>query len=63
MALDEFGEVAGGLVVEGFVCDGEYFKIDSELYWEPMKVTEDRCNVVPGSGSGEEAGSRVLDVL
>ena len=53
----------GGLVIEGFESDGEYFEVDSEFDREPVQFTEDRCNVVPGSGSGEEAGGRVLDIL
>ena len=51
MAVDEFGEVGWGLIVEGFECSYEYFEIDSVFHWEPMEVTEDGCDVVPGSGS------------
>ena len=28
-----------------------------------MEFTEDRCDVFPGAGTGEEACSRVLDIL
>ena len=50
MALDEVREVVGGLVIECFVSDGEYFKVNSELDREPVKFVEDRCNVVSGCG-------------
>ena len=63
MAMDKFGEVEGGLVIEGFVCGGEYFEVDSEFDWEPVEFLEDRSNVVSGSGSGEQAGSGVLNIL
>ena len=63
MTLDEFREVEGGLVIEGFVCGGEYFEVDTEFDWEPVEFLEDRSNVVSGSGSGEQAGGGVLNIL
>lgn len=63
MAVDEFGKVGWGLVVEGFVCSYEDFEIDPVFDWEPVEVTEDGCDVVPGSGSGKQASGRVLNIL
>ena len=63
MAMDKFGEVEGGLVIEGFVCGGEYFEVDSEFDWEPVEFLEYRCDVVSGSGSGEQSGGGVLNIL
>ena len=62
MAFDEVTEVLGSLVIEGFVSDGEYFEVNSELDWEPVEFTEDRYKVVPGSGSGVPVASRVLNL-
>ena len=56
MAFEEVREVAGSLVIEGFVGGDEYFEVDSVFYWEPVKVMEDWGDVFSGSGSGEEAG-------
>ena len=56
MTFEEVREVAGGLVIEGFVGGDEYFEINSVFYWEPVKVMEDWGDVFSGSGSGEEAG-------
>lgn len=35
----------------------------SDLLWEPVEFLEDRGDVVSVVGEGEEASSRVLDVL
>ena len=48
MAFEEVREVAGSLVIEGFV--GGIYPV---LYWEPVKVMEDWGDVVSLSGSGE----------
>ena len=63
MAFEEVREVAGGLVIEGFVGGDEYFEIYSVFCWDPVKVMEDWGDVVSACGSGEEAGSRVLHIL
>ena len=60
MAVEQVGEVAGGLVVEGFVGEEEDFEVDPVRNGEPV---EDRGDVLTGAGVGEQAGGRVLDVL
>ena len=49
--------------MEGFVSKEEDFKLDALGNREPVEILEDRGNVVTGVGVGEEAGSRVWDVL
>lgn len=39
------------------------FVMDSEFDWKPVKLLEDRGDVVKGGGSGNNAGCRVLDQL
>ena len=41
----------------------EDFEMDSLTDGEPVEVLEDGSDVVSGAGVGEEAGSRVLDML
>ena len=62
MAVEQVSEVGKGLVMEGFVCEEDF---EFNLLWdgEPVKVLEDRGNVVTGAGVGEQTSSRVLDVL
>ena len=61
--MEQVGEVAGGLVVEGFVGEEEDFEVDPVRNGEPVKFLEDRGDVLTGAGVGEQAGGRVLDVL
>ena len=46
-----------------FVCGEKYFEMDSFLDRQPVKVVEDWGDVFSGAGTGEEAGSRVLNIL
>ena len=61
MVVQQVCEVGGGLIVEGFVSNQEDFEVDSLTDGGPVEVLEDGSDVV--SGAGEEAGSRVLDML
>ena len=63
MWLEEVREVGGGQVVKCFVGGKEHFEVDSLGNWEPVEVMEDWGDMVSGSGSGEEAGSGVLNIL
>ena len=63
MTFDEIAEVFGCLVIEGFVGGDEYFEVDPVFNGEPVEVVEDWGDVVSLTSVGEEAGSRVLDVL
>ena len=59
VAFEEVGEVAESPVVEGLVGVDQYSVFD----WEPVKVVEVWGDMVYGSGSCEEVGSRVLYVM
>ena len=37
--------------------------MDAFFYGKPVEFTEDRGDVFSGGGAGEQAGSRVLDIL
>lgn len=45
--------------MERFVGLKVNFMVDAELNWEPMKVDEGQCDVLPLPGLGEEPGSWV----
>ena len=49
--------------MECFECSEKEFERDALRDREPMEFLKDRCDVFTGAGVGEEAGSRVLDVL
>ena len=49
--------------MQGFVGDEEDLEVDALLYGEPVKLTEDGCDVFSGSGVSEESGGRVLNIL
>ena len=53
MAVEEFGEVTGGQVIESFVGDGEYFEFNPVFHGEPVEFMEDGSDMVSGAGSGE----------
>ena len=63
MAVEQIGKVGRCLVVEGFVSEDEYFELNPLRDGEPVEFLEDGGDVVAGAGEGEQAGSRVLDVL
>lgn len=63
MLLQEVGEVGRGQVMEGFVGEEEELVLDAVLNREPVELLEDGGDVFSGAGVGEEAGSRVLNVL
>lgn len=41
----------------------EHFKLNALGNWEPVEIQENGGDVITGASMGEEAGSRVLDVL
>ena len=49
--------------MEGFVGEEKDFEVDALFDGEPMKVLENRGDMVSGGGAGEKAGGGVLDVL
>ena len=50
-------------MVESFVCEEEVFVVDAVLYQEPVKLDENRGDVVRWFGTGDDPGGRVLDDL
>ena len=50
-------------MVESFVCEEEVFVVDAVLYWEPVKLDENRGDVVRRFGAGDDPGGRVLNDL
>ena len=63
VVVEQVGEVAGGLVVEGFVGEEEDYEMDALRDREPVELLEDWGDVVTGAGVGEQASSRVLYAL
>ena len=63
VAMEQVSEVGRGLVMEGFVCEEEDFKLNTLWNWEPVEVLEDRSDVMTGRGVGKQTCNRVLDVL
>ena len=51
------------LVVEGFVSEEEYFELNPLWDREPMEFLEIGDDVVMGAGVGEQASSRILNML
>lgn len=43
--------------MDGFECQQEDFKLDTELDREPVELLEDRSDVMSGRGSGNDSGS------
>ncbi len=60
MVVEQVSKVGGGLVMEGFVSEEKDF--DLVPLWD-VEVLEDRGKVVTGAGVGEQASSRVLDII
>ena len=63
MVVEQVSEVWGCLVVEGFVGEEKNLEVNPLGDREPVEVLEDRGDVIMSAGVGEEASSRVLDVL
>ena len=55
--------VRKGGVVEGTVCEDKNFKQYLLPDWEPMEFSQDGGDMLMLPGTGNEAGSRVLDTL
>ena len=49
--------------MESFVCEEEVFVVYAVVYWELVKLDENRGDVVRCFGVGDDLGSRVLDDL
>ncbi len=58
--VEQVSKVGGGLVMKGFVSEEKDF--DLVPLWD-VEVLEDRGKVVTGAGVGEQASSRVLDII
>ncbi len=63
MTVEEVSEVRRGRVVEGFVSEKQYFKMDAVKDREPVEILKDRDDMVTGAGVGKEEYSRVLDIV
>ena len=59
--MEKLGEILRGKIVDSFKCKEEDLVNDAVFHGEPMKLLQDRCYVTDGGGSGNDAGSRVLD--
>ena len=49
--------------MDGFECIEEDLELNAEVNREPMKLVQDRGDVVRGWGSGDDSCCRVLDQL
>ncbi len=63
VAVEQVSEVGGGLVMKAFVSKETHFKLKASWDREPVEVLENRGDVITRVGVGEQASSRVLDVL
>ena len=63
VVVEQVGEVAGGLVVKGFVSEKKEFKVNALWDGEPVEILEDGGDVVTGAGVSEQTCGGVLDVL
>ncbi|XP_062325496.1 uncharacterized protein LOC134026615 [Osmerus eperlanus] len=54
VVVEQVGEVAGGLVVKGFVSEKKDFKVNALWHGEPVEVLEDGGDVVTGAGVSEQ---------
>ncbi len=63
MAAEEVSEIGWSQVVKGLVGDEEDFEMDTLFHREPVKLTEDRGDVISGRGTSEQSGSGVLYIL
>ena len=63
MWYEEVGEVGWSQVIERFVGGEEHFEVDSLFDRQPVEVMKDRCDVFSGAGTGEQAGTGILDIL
>uniref|UniRef100_A0A670JKW3 Uncharacterized protein n=1 Tax=Podarcis muralis TaxID=64176 RepID=A0A670JKW3_PODMU len=39
----------------------QHFELCSEMYWEPMQISQDRCYGVPVAGPSHHSSCRILD--
>ena len=63
LVVEQVGEVRGGLIIEGFVREEKDFVLYPLWDRKPVEVLKNRGDVISGAGVGEQASSRVLDVL
>ena len=63
MVVEQADGVGGGLAIEGFVSEEKDFVTDALWDGEPVEILENRGDLITGVGVGEQASSRVLDVL
>ena len=49
--------------MEGLEGEEQNLEVDAGFDREPVKLLKDRGDVINGGGSGDDAGSRVLDQL
>ena len=54
VAVQEIRQVRGCEVVEGLVCGKEYLEVYALFYRKPVKLTDDRGDVLTGEGTGEQ---------
>ena len=47
--------------MEGLKCEKEKFIVDAEKDWKPVKLFEDRSDVLCGWRSGNDTCSQILD--
>ena len=59
--MKELGEILRSKIVYSFECKEEDHVNYAVFEGESMKLLQDRCYVADGGGSGNDAGSRVLD--
>ena len=49
--------------MDGLECEQQSFELYPVLYWKPVELLQDRCNVTDGWCSGDDLGSSILNQL
>ncbi len=63
MCLGREFQREGAAMAKALSSEEKGFELDPLWVREPVEVLEDRGDVVTGAGEGEQASSRVLDIL
>ena len=61
--MEEVREVWGGQVMDGLEGMEQNFKDNAKFDRKPVKLLENRCNVIDGWNPGDDAGGKVLNQL
>lgn len=61
--LEQISEIGGGLIIKSFVSEEKDSKLNPLWDRKPVKLLEDRGDMVTRARMSEQTCSRILDVL